>query len=92
MFVALEELLLAFELLVVVVLHADGAADVVDDILIGSGVVASGRFVADAVCGLPIGIDVAARHRGAGLSVLCVLLQQLASSRSRGGRRAIQIE
>ena len=92
MFVALEELFLAFELLVVVVLHADGFADVVHDVLIGCGIVPARGFIADAVCRLPIGIDVAARHRGAGLSVLCKPLQQFASSRPRGGRRAIQIE
>ena len=46
MAIALRDLLVAFELLVVLVFDTDSAADVVDDVLIGRRVVATGCFVA----------------------------------------------
>jgi hypothetical protein len=83
MFVSLGDLPRAFQLLVVLILDADGAADVVDDVLIGRRVVAARSFVADAVGRLPIGVDVAAGHRRTGLGVLRVLLEKLATPRAR---------
>src|SRR5688572_21623714 len=47
--IALRDLLLALELLVVFVLHAHCAADVVHDVLIGRRVVATWCFISDAV-------------------------------------------
>ena len=58
--VAAGDLLVALELLVVLILHADGTADVVDDVLVGGRVVAARCFVADAVGRFPVGVDVAA--------------------------------
>src|SRR5262245_58467714 len=44
--VTLSEFVAGFQLLVVLVLHAERLADVVDDVLIGRRVVAAGRFLA----------------------------------------------
>ena len=56
--IAIGNLGAALQLFVIVVLDAQGAADVVDDVLIGSGVVAAGGFVANGLGGFPVGIDV----------------------------------
>src|SRR4051812_42739783 len=72
--VALGDLLLALELLVVLVLDAHSLPDVVNDVLIWCGIVAAGRFVADAVSGFPVGVHVAGRHGRAGLGVFRKLL------------------
>src|SRR4029077_5001080 len=45
-FVALAEFVGGFQLLVVLVLHAERLADVIDDVLIGRRIVATGRFLA----------------------------------------------
>src|SRR3972149_788096 len=58
--VALLDLRLALQLLVVLVLHTDRLADVVDDVLVGGRVVAARRLVAGAVRRLPVGVDAAA--------------------------------
>ena len=61
MLVALGDLRLALQFLVVLVLDANGAADVVDDVLIRCRVVAARCFVAYAVGRFPIRVDVASR-------------------------------
>jgi hypothetical protein len=92
MFVAFEDLLLAFELLVVLVLHANGAADVVDDVLVGRrGCRRPGlrrrrcTRTPSASTSPPV---------SAGLVSVCsaLLVELRAPSGSRGRRCAIQIE
>src|SRR5688500_1817804 len=77
--IAFSDLVGAFQLLVVLILDADGAADVVHDVLVGRRVVPAGRFVADAVGRLPVGIDVAAGEGRARLGVLVVAFAQAAA-------------
>jgi hypothetical protein len=67
MLVALGDFVRSLERLVVLILVAEGAADLVDDILVGRGVVAARGLVADAVGRFPVGIDVAAGQARAGL-------------------------
>jgi len=59
MAIAIRDLGSALKLFVVVVFDAECAADVVDDILIGSGVVAARGLVTDRVGGFPISVHVA---------------------------------
>src|SRR6188472_4785910 len=56
--ISLCDLRLALQFLVVLILDAHGAPDVVHEILIRRRVVAAGCFIADAVGRFPIGIDV----------------------------------
>ncbi len=70
MAVAVADLLLALQLLVVLVLHAECTADVVDDVLVGRGIVAAGSLVAARVCRRPVGIDVAGGDGRARLGVV----------------------
>src|SRR5688572_2055655 len=86
------DLLVAFELFVVLILHADGAADVVDDVLVGSGTVTTRRLVAHAVRGFPVGIDVTAGEGGTSLRVLVEPVAQPPPAAACRGRRAVQIE
>src|SRR5688572_7614625 len=52
--VAIADLLLALQLLVVLVLDAERLTDVVDDVLVRGRVVAAGRFVANRVGRFPV--------------------------------------
>src|SRR4029078_2954244 len=90
--VALGDLLLALQLLVVLVLDADGLADVVDDVLVGCGMVAAGRFVADAVGRLPVGIDVAGGHGRTRFGVLGELVLHAAAAAADRRRAAVEVE
>src|SRR5262245_57142190 len=60
--VAIADLLLALQFLVVFVLDPEGPADVVDDVLVRGGVVAAGRFVTNRVRGFPVGVDISAGY------------------------------
>src|SRR5687767_12207250 len=91
-FVALDDLVGALELFVVLVFDAERHADIVHVVLIGRWVVAPGRFVASAVGRLPVGVHVAAGERRAGLGVLLVALLQLLTARSRRRRGPIEVE
>src|SRR4030095_11526651 len=90
--VPLGDLALAFEFLVVLILHADRAADVVDDVLIWRGIVTPRCFITDAVGRLPIRIDITSRQLWTGFGVLLVLLEHLAAPRPRSRCRTIQVE
>ena len=70
MAIAIRDLRATLELLVVVVLDAERAADVVDDVLIGRRVVAARGFVADRFGGFPIGVDITGGERRAAAGVL----------------------
>ena len=63
--IAFGDLRAALQFLVVFVLDAERAADLVDHILIRRRVVAARRFVADGFGRLPIGIDIT-RGEGGG--------------------------
>jgi hypothetical protein len=63
MFVAGADLVARFQLLVILILDAEGPADVIDHFLIGSGIVTPGRFIAAEIGVFPIGVDVAAGAR-----------------------------
>src|SRR4030095_16231522 len=67
MTVTLADLLVRVQLFVVLILDAQRAADVVDTILVGRGIVATGRFVADRIRVGPLGVDVACREAWARL-------------------------
>ena len=84
--VALGDLRAALQFFVVVVLDAERAADLVDHVLIGSGVVAAGRFVAGRFGRLPVGVDVTGSQARAGAVVLLEVVAQLfaAGVRRRG--------
>jgi hypothetical protein len=75
--IALDDLVAALELFVVVVVDAQRLADLVDAILIRRRVVAARRFVADGVGVLPVRVDVAGRQGWAGLGVLGQLVLEL---------------
>src|SRR6478672_7732077 len=81
--VAVGDLVRPLELLVVLVLDAERAADVVHAILVRRRVVAAGRFVAYRVGIFPVGIHVAAGHRGTRLRVLALRLTQLGAAGAR---------
>lgn len=80
MAIAVGDLFTALQFLVILVLDAEGAADVVDDVLIRSRVVAARRFIADRFGGLPVGIDITRRESGAGAGVLGELFLQLGAA------------
>src|SRR5262245_53524754 len=92
MLIPIGDLPLALQLLVVLILDSDRTTDVVDDVLIGRGVVAAGRFVADAVGRFPICVDVTTGHRRTGLGVFLISLEELAATGAGGGCGTIQIE
>ena len=70
MTIALGKLALSTELLGILILESDGRSDLVDDVLIGSGVVAAGRFIAHQVGGLCVGVHVAAGQPRIGMCQL----------------------
>src|SRR5215204_4376849 len=88
--IALDDLVGRLQLFVVLILDAEGAADVVDAILIGRRVVAARGFVADRVGVFPVRVHVAAGHRGARLGVIALGLAQRRTATP--GRRAVAIE
>src|SRR6185503_5990844 len=92
MLVALGDLRLAFQFFVVVVLHADRTADVVDHILIRCRVVAARRFIAHAVRRLPIRVHIACRQRRTCLGMLIEPFAKLAAACPGGGRGTVEIE
>src|SRR5438093_9313931 len=83
-FVALRDLRLALQLLIVVVLHADRLPDIVDDILIRCRIVAARRFVAYCRGRFPVRIDVASGQCRARLVVLVEALEHLATTATCG--------
>src|SRR5688572_27254943 len=89
--VTVADLLFPLQLLVVFVLDAERLTDVVDDVLVGGGVVAARRFVADRICRFPVGVDFAAGDGRARFRVIVELLRQLAAPAAGGRRRAVQI-
>ena len=66
MAIAIADLCAALQFLIVVVLDAERAADVVDHVLIGSRVVAARQFVAGGFGGFPVRVDVASGQRRTG--------------------------
>src|SRR5207244_5365685 len=58
MLVAFGDLVGSLQLFCIVIFHAQRAADFFDDVLIGGGIIAAGRFVAILVRIFPICVDV----------------------------------
>src|SRR2546425_4766747 len=90
--IAFDDLLLALELFVVLVFHADRLADIVDDVLVGRRIVAARRFIADAVGGFPVGIDIAGRQGRAGLSDGILSMSQFLAAAPCGRRVTVEVE
>ena len=82
-----RDLVTSLEFLVVVVLHAEGASNLFDHILIGCGVVAPRGFVTDGTGTSPIGVHVTRGQRRAGVGLLVDLVLELgaAAPYRRGG-------
>src|SRR6185369_2801067 len=87
--IAFRDLVGRFQLFVVLIFDPQGTADVVHAVLIGRGVVAAGRFVADGVGVFPVGVDVAAGQRRAGFGVLPLGVLERGAARAR--RRSVPI-
>src|SRR5688572_24592624 len=90
--IALGDLLLALELLVVLVFDAHRAADVVHDVLVGRWIVAARRLVSDAVRRFPVRVDVARGQCGTCLGVFVVTVLQLAAAAAHCGCRAVEVQ
>jgi len=83
--IALDDLVAALELLVVLILNTQSFADVIDAVLVGGGVVPAWRLVANRVGILPFGVNVTSCQLGAGFGVPLELGFQFVMARS-GGR------
>ncbi len=75
--IALDDFLSALQFLIVVILDAEGTADLLHNVLIGRRIVAAGCFIADGFCRFPVSIDVAGRHGRARRRVLMQPLGKL---------------
>src|SRR4029453_9555674 len=81
----------ALQLLVVIVLDTQRAADLVDDVLIRGGVVAAGSFVADRGRGLPVGVNITSGECRPCRRVLVNLVREIGAAGAGRGRRTIEI-
>src|SRR5581483_6202197 len=90
--VALGDFVGGPELFVVLILHANRAADVVDQILIGRRVVAAGGLVAREVRALEVGVLVAAGQFGRQVAAAFAFDPHLGTSASRGGAAAVHVQ
>ena len=75
--VPLGDFVAALQLLIVLVLNAERAADVIHAILIGCGIVAPRRFIADCVRVLPLGVHITCREPGAAFVVFLEFCSQV---------------
>src|SRR5262245_30735358 len=87
--VALGDLLHRFQLFVILVDHTYGSTDLGADVLIGRGIVSSGRLVADRRRGNLICVKVARDHR---LSVCLHAFQLMLAATSRGARSSLKVK
>src|SRR5580704_15211898 len=85
MSVAFHDLVAGLELLGVLVLDPERLADVVDDILIGRGVIAAGRFIPGEVGVLHVHVHVAGRDLGRHAAMFLLALVHLRAA-GPGGR------
>lgn len=83
MSVPLGDFVAALQLLIVLVLDAERAADVVHPILIGRGIVSARRFVAHGVRVLPLGVHITGREPGAAFVVFLEFCSQVIVSAPR---------
>ena len=89
--VALDDFVARAQLFVVLVLHAERLSDVVDDVLIGRRIVASGRLFTREVRVLDVHVDVAAGHVGHA-AMPCAVLLELGPAGARRRAAAIHVE
>ena len=90
--IALFELLLAAEFLGVLVFKTNRRGDLLDDVLVRRGVIATGRFIPDEVRRLRVRVDITGGDSGVCLRQLVVQSTQVCPAGADRARGAIEVE